>query len=143
MSQFAALNNAVLLIDAPTNWPLGLTADIENDFKKNGSPVVVEVVFPDVGRNESGTFFLNGQIMLHAPMQVRVEALLTTNMIPPIRAARAKLGGLWLVMNIESVKTRAIENDNEEFVLQGKALAIDPRPADEWIKHVGRSESNK
>ena len=77
MAQFAASNNAVAITDGPTNWVLGLTVDVENAFKRDGKPVVVEVVFPDVRRDESGSFFLEGEVTVHAlMMRVRVEALI-------------------------------------------------------------------
>jgi len=144
MAQFAASNNAVAITDGPTNWVLGLTVDVENAFKRDGKPVVVEVVFPDVRRDESGSFFLEGEVTVHAlMMRVRVEARIYTNMVPKIRAARSELRGLWVVMNVESVQSRPIENDQQEFVLRGNATTIESRPPGEWAERIAAPENGK
>lgn len=143
MAQFAASNNATVLTVAPTNWPLGLTVDIEDTVKRDGKPIVVELLLPDVSRDESGRLFLEGSVMLRSPADVRVEALVTTNMLPEVRASSSKLGGLWLVMSVESIRRRPKANDNEELVLRGTALKVESRPADEWMKRLLRPADGK
>ena len=143
MAQFAVSNNAVAITDGPTNW-LGLTVDVESAFKRDGKPVVVEVVLPDVRRDESGGFLLEGQVTAHAPMmRVRVEVLISTNMIPKIRAARSELSGLWVVMTVESVQSRPIENDEQEYLLRGKATTIESRPSGEWMERIAVPDNKK
>jgi len=137
LAQFAASNNATVLTVSPTNWTFGLTVDIEDAFKRDGRSIVVELISPDVRRDESGALVLEGATTLDPLVNVHVEALITTNMLPQIRATSSELmGGLWLVMNVESVRRHPIENDNEEFVLRGRGLGVESRPAIEWMQHV-------
>jgi len=142
MSQFAASNNATVLTIALTNWR-SLTADIEDAFKRDGKSVVVELIFPDANRDESGNLVLEGDAISNAPTQVRVEALITTNMLPQVRASRSEMGGLWLVMNVESVRRRPIANDNEEFLLRGRAVAVEARSITDLGNHLATPAAGK
>ena len=106
MAQFAASNGATLFIKAPTNWPFALTLDIEDSFKKDGKPTAIEVILPDVRREENGELILDAGTLAFSIDSVRVEAEVSTNMLPQIRAARSQLGSLWLILKVDSVRKR-------------------------------------
>jgi len=139
MAQFAASNNAKPLDAVTANWKWNsLTADMEAELTKDAKPVVAELVFPDVRRDQSNNLVLEGTVSLPIPWQGRIEALISTNLLPQVRESRSNLAGLWLVLKVEAVQRRPIANDNEEIVLRGRAETAESRPPGEWATRIAR-----
>jgi hypothetical protein len=116
---------------------------MEASLTKDGKPVVAELVFPDVRRDQSNNLVLEGTVSLPIPWQGRIQAMITTNMVPQVRGSRSNLAGLWLVLKVETVQRHPIENDNEELVLRGRAETVELRPPGEWATRIARPSAKK